>query len=149
MVSSYIVYGFLVKRNDIENLFPADEYPHWYQESLDDDDTEKGKVLSEDFELSTIKEALDFDYEDDEDVENEEIGLYAIDFEYSNDFDKEGGDTIIIGIRLNSCEAHYVGVMEVPDIKDNTRKNITHFSDNNPRFKQLKPRLYVIIDADK
>ena len=135
MVNAYIVYGVLIKKTDIEDIFSSDEYPDWY--TLVDGETQ----LADDFELDNVRELLK--------ITDEAIKVRYIDFEYSTTYDSEGGEAILIGIELNRCDAHYSGVMKIMEAGCTTKFKMQDFIGENPVLEGLTMDLYIGLDAEK
>jgi hypothetical protein len=134
MVRAHIIYGFQIKEEDIIDFFPDDKYPQLYAKNVCEE-----LVMSPYFEFSQLKDLINL---------TKLTSLYFVDFEYSNTYD-EGGTTLIVGIQLNECEAHYNGVMEVTKVDSDIEESIALFVRENPTFGGMDAKLYVYVDAEK
>lgn len=132
MVYVTLIYGYALTRDHIEDLFSRDQYPDLYSE---DDDFQIIDAVHE-----MLKNYVDT-----------KIKMIVTDFEFSIRYGNHklrGESTLLIGVELLTCEAHYSGTAMFNPVTDDIKQILTdNVNINLEIYDNLGVHLYV--DAEK
>ena len=107
MVYVTLIYGYVLTRDHIEDLFTRDEYPELYNEN------------EEDFELIEATYKMLKNYID------PKIKMIVVDYEFSTyygNYENRGESTLLIGVELLKCRAHYSGAAMFNPVTDDIKQ---------------------------
>lgn len=134
MVYVTLIYGYALTKDYIEDLFDRDQYPELYNE----DDDFGIEIINATYEM--LKNYID-----------PKIKMIATDFEFSTfygNYKNRGESTLLIGVELLRCEAHYNGTAMFNEVTDDIKQMLTDsININLGIYDNLGVHLYI--DAEK
>jgi hypothetical protein len=132
MVYITLIYGYALTVDHIEDLFDRDEYPDLYKEQYD------WQVIDAVYKM--LKNHVD-----------PKIKMIVVDYEFTVNYGKfndRGESTLLVGIELLRCKAHYNGTAMIHDVTNDVKETLTNFININLGiYDNLGTHVYI--DAEK
>ena len=136
MVKNYIVYGYYLGLDCFDMFFPQEKFPDFYKDD---------ELLEDDIDLcqmaySALKKNLPSD-----------IFLYLIDFEFKHTQFSNTGSTIVVGIKIDTMDARYTGVIPIYTehiTEDQKQRLESYIKATNLNLAGIEPSLLSVVSSE-
>lgn len=111
MVYVTLIYGYALTRDHIEDLFSREEFPDIYREEEHD-----WQIIDAAYVM--LKSYVD-----------PKIKIIIVDYDFSTtygNFKNKGESTLLIGVEIMRCDAHYCGTAMINDVTDDVKNTLAN-----------------------